>query len=243
MGTSDSVICFQMLLLMSSLSVKVRPHPFWCPLIIILLSTEMVSFYALWFQEKCMTSLWDLWDGETVKMVRIDLNANTCVCFRNLKTQYIWTSTQPNPQCWIKSIWVSVLIQPWGLAIVNSHQLRYVVFTLIDAERPWRKDYPETRGLLFNKCRLRLVLYLALKTAAHAYIIANWSQCFSLQVSSWVIGKNPLDQLCHFYRINSFSWHTLQNKTKKSNNYTIAIIPNYICQRMMIYVELQIELT
>ncbi|KAB5546141.1 hypothetical protein PHYPO_G00068710 [Pangasianodon hypophthalmus] len=24
-----------------------------------------------------------------------------------------------------------------------------------DAERPWRKDYPETRGLFFNKCRLR----------------------------------------------------------------------------------------
>ncbi|KAF5892226.1 tachykinin-3-like, partial [Clarias magur] len=23
-----------------------------------------------------------------------------------------------------------------------------------DAERPWRKDYPETRGLFFNKCRL-----------------------------------------------------------------------------------------
>ncbi|KAK3547864.1 hypothetical protein QTP86_031945 [Hemibagrus guttatus] len=26
-----------------------------------------------------------------------------------------------------------------------------------DAERPLRKDYPETRGLFFNKCRLRLV--------------------------------------------------------------------------------------
>ncbi|XP_060792982.1 tachykinin-3a [Neoarius graeffei] len=24
-----------------------------------------------------------------------------------------------------------------------------------DAERPWRKDNPETRGLFFNKCRLR----------------------------------------------------------------------------------------
>ncbi|XP_053542350.1 tachykinin-3a isoform X1 [Ictalurus punctatus] len=24
-----------------------------------------------------------------------------------------------------------------------------------DTERPWRKDYPETRGLFFNKCRLR----------------------------------------------------------------------------------------
>ncbi|TSP79496.1 hypothetical protein Baya_10370 [Bagarius yarrelli] len=28
-----------------------------------------------------------------------------------------------------------------------------------DAERPWRKDYPETRGLFFNKCRLRLVYF------------------------------------------------------------------------------------
>uniref|UniRef100_A0A4W4GQB1 Uncharacterized protein n=1 Tax=Electrophorus electricus TaxID=8005 RepID=A0A4W4GQB1_ELEEL len=27
-----------------------------------------------------------------------------------------------------------------------------------DTGRPWRKDYPDTRGIFFNKCRLRLVL-------------------------------------------------------------------------------------
>lgn len=34
-----------------------------------------------------------------------------------------------------------------------------------------------------------------------------------------------------------------QKKKKKSNNDTTAIILNYIYQRMMIYVELEIELT
>uniref|UniRef100_A0AAY5EYS5 Neuromedin-K n=1 Tax=Electrophorus electricus TaxID=8005 RepID=A0AAY5EYS5_ELEEL len=36
------------------------------------------------------------------------------------------------------------------------HELRCIVFT--DTGRPWRKDYPDTRGIFFNKCRLRLVL-------------------------------------------------------------------------------------
>lgn len=36
--------------------------------------------------------------------------------------------------------------------------LRCTVFTLTDTGRPWRREQPETRGLFFNKCRLRLVL-------------------------------------------------------------------------------------